>query len=202
MTGVPRTLAEHKLGVKEGTPNQTKDKRPSTRKEYPVKCFLEAYKGHHQIQMAEEHEEKTACHTSQGVFCYTKMPFGLKNAGATYQRLVNKVFEKQIRRNLEIYVDDLVIKIHSEQVSILDIEETFRTLRMINMKVNPKKCTFGTEEGMFLGHAISKDRIQACSEKVQTITSMPLPKPLKDVHSVNKKLASLNRFLSKAAEKS
>ncbi|GJR04085.1 reverse transcriptase domain-containing protein [Tanacetum coccineum] len=66
---------------------------------YPFKCFLDAYKGYHQIKMAEEDEEKTAFITSQGIFCYTKMPFGLKNAGATYQRLVDKAFQKQIGRS-------------------------------------------------------------------------------------------------------
>ncbi|GJZ45426.1 reverse transcriptase domain-containing protein [Tanacetum coccineum] len=80
------------------------------------------------------------------------------------------------RRNLEVYVDDLVIKSHSEEEAVRDIKETFRTLRKINMKLNPKKCTFGAAEGMFLGHAISK--------------------------SLNRKLASLNRFLSKATKKS
>ncbi|GJX72367.1 reverse transcriptase domain-containing protein [Tanacetum coccineum] len=69
---------------------------------YPFKCFLDAYKGYHQIQMAESDEEKTAFHTSQGVYCYTKMPFGLKNAGATYQRLVEKAFDSQIGRNIEV----------------------------------------------------------------------------------------------------
>ncbi|GKA09886.1 reverse transcriptase domain-containing protein [Tanacetum coccineum] len=77
---------------------------------FPFKCFLDAYKGYHQIQMAKEDEEKTAFITNQRIFCYTKMPFGLRNAGATYQRLVDKAFHKQIRRNLEVYVDDLVIK--------------------------------------------------------------------------------------------
>ncbi|GJV76019.1 reverse transcriptase domain-containing protein [Tanacetum coccineum] len=82
---------------------------------YPLKCFLDAYKGYHQIKMTEEDEEKIAFITSQGIFCYTKMSFGLKNAGATYQRLVDKAFQKQIRRNLEVYVDDLVIKSHTEE---------------------------------------------------------------------------------------
>ncbi|GKE46737.1 reverse transcriptase domain-containing protein [Tanacetum coccineum] len=77
---------------------------------FPFKCFLDAYKGYHHIQMAKEDEEKTAFITSQGIFYYTKMPFGLRNAGATYQRLVDKAFHKQIDKNLEVYVDDLVIK--------------------------------------------------------------------------------------------
>ncbi|GKC79347.1 reverse transcriptase domain-containing protein [Tanacetum coccineum] len=82
---------------------------------YPFKCFLDAYKGYHQIKMAEKDEEKTTFITSQRIFCYTKMPFGLKNAGATYQRLVDKAFQKQIGRNLEVYVDDIVIKRRKEQ---------------------------------------------------------------------------------------
>nr|GFC05348.1 reverse transcriptase domain-containing protein [Tanacetum cinerariifolium] len=68
---------------------------------YPFKCFLDAYKGYHQIQMAAADEEKTAFHIGQGVYCYTKMPFGLKNAGATYQRLMDKAFENQMGRNIE-----------------------------------------------------------------------------------------------------
>ncbi|GJT03365.1 reverse transcriptase domain-containing protein [Tanacetum coccineum] len=94
---------------------------------YPFKCFLDAYKSYHQIHMAEMDEEKTAFHTHHGVYCYTKMPFGLKNAGATYQRLVDKAFEKQVGRNLEVYVDDLVIKSHTEAELLRDIEETFCT---------------------------------------------------------------------------
>ncbi|GKC28665.1 reverse transcriptase domain-containing protein [Tanacetum coccineum] len=116
---------------------------------FPFKCFLDAYKGYHQIQMAKKDEEKTAFITSQRIFCYTKMPFGLRNAGATYQRLVDKAFHKQIGRNLEVYVNDLVIKSRTEDEIVRDIEETFKTLREINMKLNPKKCTFGVEEGMW-----------------------------------------------------
>ncbi|GJX38480.1 reverse transcriptase domain-containing protein [Tanacetum coccineum] len=71
---------------------------------YPFKCFLDTYKGYHQIQMAESDEEKTAFHTSQGVYCYTKMPFGLKNAGATYQRLVDKAVDNQVGQNIELFL--------------------------------------------------------------------------------------------------
>ncbi|GJS82907.1 reverse transcriptase domain-containing protein [Tanacetum coccineum] len=80
-----------------------------------------------------------------------KIPFGLRNAGVTYQRLVDKAFHKQIGKNLEVYVDDLVFKSRTKDEIVRDIEETFKNLREINMKLNPKKCTFGVEEGMFLG---------------------------------------------------
>nr|GEW52983.1 reverse transcriptase domain-containing protein [Tanacetum cinerariifolium] len=90
-------------------------------------------------RLEEEDEKKTAFIISQGIFCYLKMPFGPKNAGATYQRLVDKAFQKQIGQNLEVYVDDLVIKSRMEQEVIRDIEETFKTLKEINMKLNPNK---------------------------------------------------------------
>nr|GEV52565.1 reverse transcriptase domain-containing protein [Tanacetum cinerariifolium] len=100
----------NKAYLKDGYPLPEIDWKVESLYGFPFKCFLDAYKGHHQIQMAKEDEEKTTFITNQGIFCYTKMPFGLRNAGATYQRLVDKAFHKQIGRNLEVYVEDLVIK--------------------------------------------------------------------------------------------
>ncbi|GJS51916.1 reverse transcriptase domain-containing protein [Tanacetum coccineum] len=168
---------------------------------YSFKCFLDAYKGYHQIKMAKEDEEKTAFITSQGIFCYSKMPFGLKNAGSTYQRLVDKAFQKQIGRNLEVYVDDLVIKSRTEEEVIRDITETFKTLRQINMKLNPKKCT-SMQESIYLGYKVSTNGLRACSKKADAVLSLPSLRCIKDVQKLNGKLASLNRFLSKSAEKS
>ncbi|GJS14714.1 reverse transcriptase domain-containing protein [Tanacetum coccineum] len=134
----------------------------------------DTYKGYHQIQMAQSDEEKMAFHTPHEVYCYTKMPFGLKNAGATYQRLVHKAFDKQVGRNLEVYIDDLVIKSHTETEMLRDIEEMFRT-----------------PEG-----------IKPCPEKIEAVLQLPSPRTIKEVQSLNGKLAGLNRFLSKSAEKS
>nr|XP_043611701.1 uncharacterized protein LOC122583350 [Erigeron canadensis] len=152
--------------------------------------------------MHPDDEDKTAFYTAEGIFCYKKMPFGLKNAGATYQRLVDKVFGRQIGRNLEVYVDDMVIKSRSEEDMFVDIEETFKTLRSINMKLNPKKCSFGVEEGQFLGHVITKEGFRADPEKVKDIQNMKPPHALKEVQSLNGKLTALHRFLSKSADKS
>nr|GEZ46790.1 reverse transcriptase domain-containing protein [Tanacetum cinerariifolium] len=134
MTGVLRHIEEHRLKFEKDVLQS--DKR----------------KGYHQIKMAKEDEEKTAFITSHGIFYYSNIPFGLKNVEATYQRLVDKAFQKQIGRNMEVYVDDLVIKSSTEQEIMRDIRETFETLKEINMKLNPKKCTFRVEEGMFLGY--------------------------------------------------
>ncbi|GKC66896.1 reverse transcriptase domain-containing protein [Tanacetum coccineum] len=134
---------------------------------------------------------------------YRRLPFGLKNAGATYQRLVDKVFNDQIGRNLEAYVDDMVIKSTSEEEDMLaDINETFQRFRSINMKLNQKKCSFGVKEGPFLGHLITKRGIRANPSKVKAITDIKQPKTLKDIQSLNGKLAALSQFLSKGAARS
>ncbi|GJS43648.1 reverse transcriptase domain-containing protein [Tanacetum coccineum] len=157
---------------------------------------------YHQIHIAESDEEKTAFHTSHRVYCYTKMPFGLKNAGATYQRLVDKAFDNQVGRNIEVYVDDLVIKSHTETEMLRDMDETFRTLRKINMKLNPKRCTFEAVEGMFLGYKISPEGIKPCPNQTEVVLRLSSPRIIKEIQSLNGKLASLNIFLSKSVEKS
>ncbi|GKB81784.1 reverse transcriptase domain-containing protein, partial [Tanacetum coccineum] len=193
MTGVPRSIAEHRLNIREGYSSVRQKKRGQAPER--AKAI--------QMEMAEESdEEKTAFHTSHGVYCYTKMPFSLKNTGATYQRLVDKAFDNQVGRNIEVYVDDLVIKSHTEVEMLRYIDETFRTLRKINMKLNPKKYTFRVVEGMFLGYMISPKRIKPCPDKTDAVLQLPSPRIIKEVQSLNGKLASLNRFLSKSAEKS
>ncbi|GKA06850.1 reverse transcriptase domain-containing protein [Tanacetum coccineum] len=146
-----------------------------------LKYFLDSYKGYHQIQMAEEDKDKTTFYTEEGVFCYRKMSFSIKNVGETYQRLVDKVFSHQIGRNLEAYVDDMVIKSTSEKEMLKDIQETFRRFQSINMKLNPKKCSFGVEEGPFLGHLITKHGIKANHLKVKVVTDLDQPRTLKDI---------------------
>nr|GEY68645.1 reverse transcriptase domain-containing protein [Tanacetum cinerariifolium] len=103
------------------------------------------------------------------------MPFGLKNAGATYQRLVDKAFQKQIGQNLEVYVDDLVIKSRTKKEVIRDTEETFKTLKEINMKLNPKKCTFGMRECTFLGYKVDADGLRVSPDKVKASAEKSLP---------------------------
>ena len=83
------------------------------------------------------------------------MPFGLKNAGATYQRLVNKMFSKQIGRNMEVYVDDILVKSKEELAHLDDLKETFATLKQYQMRLNPSKCVFGLASGKFLGFMVS-----------------------------------------------
>ncbi|GJR98356.1 reverse transcriptase domain-containing protein [Tanacetum coccineum] len=138
----------------------------------------------------------------QGTYCYTKMPFGLKNAGATYQRLVDSTFQSQIGRNLEAYVDDMVIKSKDEKILLADIAETFDNLKKINMKLNPKKCSFGVEEGKFLGYMVTSEGIRANPRKTKALMDLQSSRTLKEMQSLSGKLAALNRFLAKSAESS
>ncbi|KAL0389173.1 UNVERIFIED_CONTAM: Transposon Ty3-G Gag-Pol polyprotein [Sesamum calycinum] len=128
--------------------------------------FLDAYQGYNQIPLAPEDQEKASFVTDQGVFCYNVMPFGLKNAGATYQRLVNHMFQNQIGRNMEVYIDDMLVKSEKEQDHIKDLEECFQILTTFGMKLNPAKCTFGVRGGRFLGYMISERGIEANPEKI------------------------------------
>nr|GEV31964.1 reverse transcriptase domain-containing protein [Tanacetum cinerariifolium] len=169
ITGVPRHLAKHHLIVREGC-SLVKQKKRSQEPERNKAIQEEVGKLMDagiikEIKMAKEDEEKTAFIISQGIFCYSKMSFGLKNAGATYQRQVDKAFQKKIGRNLEVYMDDLVIKSRMKHEIIRDIDETFKTLKEINMKLNPKKCTFGIEEGVFLGYKVNTKGINKESRK-------------------------------------
>ncbi|GJZ24952.1 reverse transcriptase domain-containing protein [Tanacetum coccineum] len=119
----------------------------------------------------------------------------IKNIRATYQRLVDKAFQKQIGRNLKVYVDDLVIKSSTEQEVIRDIEKIFKTLREINMKLNPKKCTFEMREGMFLGYKVNADGLKVCLDKVEAVLSLPSPKCLKGrCKGLNGKVAASSRL--------
>ena len=119
---------------------------------------MDAFSGYNQIKMKEEDQEKTSFVTSQGLFCYKVMPFGLKNAGVTYQRLMNKMFAHQIGRNVQVYVDDMLVKSLHKNDHLNDLQETFDTLRSYNMKLNPSKCVFGVTAGKFLGFMVSPKR--------------------------------------------
>ncbi|KAL0313454.1 UNVERIFIED_CONTAM: Transposon Ty3-G Gag-Pol polyprotein [Sesamum radiatum] len=113
--------------------------------------MMDASQGYHQIMLALEDRKKVSFITSSGTFCYVAMSFGLKNVGATYQRLVDKIFRSQIGRNVEVYVDDMLVKSKKAEDHITDLEETFAVLRKYRLKLNPAKCAFGVQGGRFLG---------------------------------------------------
>ena len=117
--------------------------------------LMDTFSGYNQILMDEEDQEKTSFVTSQRLYCYKVMPFGLKNIGATYQRLVNRMFSHQIGSNVEVYVDDMLVKSKDEANHLDDLKETFSTLRNYNMKLNHAKCVFAVASGKFFELMVS-----------------------------------------------
>ncbi|KAK0597939.1 hypothetical protein LWI29_030052 [Acer saccharum] len=163
--------------------------------------FMDAYSGYNQIKMHKPDEEKTAFTTDQGLYCYTVMPFGLKNAGATYQHLVNKMFARQIGRNMEVYVDDMLTKSITADRHTDDLRETFNVLVKYGMKLNPVKCVFGVPSGRFLGYQVHQRGIEVNPEKIQALAKMVSPRTLKDVQRLMGCLASLSRFIAKSTDR-
>jgi hypothetical protein len=163
-------------------------------------CFLDCYSGYHQIAIKEEDQEKTAFITPFDAYCYTTMSFGLKNVGATYQRAIQACFKRKLNKNVEAYVDDVVVKTRNSNTLIADLEETFASLREYRWKLNPNKCVFGVPSGKLLGFIISHRGIEANPEKISAITSMKAPTCIKDVQKLTGCMAALNRFISKLGE--
>ena len=143
--------------------------------------FMDAFSGYNQIRMEDADQEKTFFDTSQGLFCYKVMSFGLKNAGATYQRLMNKMFARQIGRNVQVYVDNMLVKSLRKDNNLGDLQETFNTLREYNMKLNPNKCVFRITVGKFLGFMVSQRGIEVNLEKIRAIMELAPPKIVKEV---------------------
>jgi len=140
--------------------------------------------------------------TPEGVFCYRVMAFGLKNSGATYTRMVAKVFKQVLGRNMQAYVDDMIVKSVEANSHVNDLAEVFSIMKCFNLRLNPKKCTFAVHGGKFLGYMVSKRGIEPNPDKVKAILEMEPPRSLREVQRLNGRLAALSRFLSKSAEKS
>ena len=129
------------------------------------------------------------------------MPYGLKNAGATYQRLVNMMFEQQIGKSMEVYVDDMLVKSKQESDHVAHLAEAFTIMERYGMRLNPAKCCFGVESGKFLGFMVNQRGIDANPEKRQALINMRPPRNIQDVQSLTGRVAALNRFISKSSDK-
>ena len=163
--------------------------------------FMDAFSGYNQISMDPDDQEKTSFVTAQGTYCYRVMPFGLKNAGATYQRLVNWMFQKQIGVTMEVYIDDMLVKFTTSDLHIAHLSEAFQILRNYNMKLNPSKCAFGVSAGKFLGFIVNHRGIEANPEKIKAVLDMPSPSGIKEVQRLTRRIAALSRFVSRVSDK-
>ncbi|XP_031095229.1 uncharacterized protein LOC115999523 [Ipomoea triloba] len=163
--------------------------------------FMDAFKGYHQIMMAEADEEKTAFVTPDGLYCYRVMPFGLRNAGATYQRMINSVFEGLLGRSMEAYIDDMLVKSTVRADHPGHLRACFQVMREHRLRLNPKKCTFSVQTGKFLGYMMTRRGIELNPAKIRAILDMKPPTSIREVQQLTGRLAALSRFLSKLADR-
>ncbi|XP_021817133.1 uncharacterized protein LOC110759389 [Prunus avium] len=163
--------------------------------------FMDAYSGYNQIFMSPADREHMAFITDKGLYCYNVMPFGLKNAGATYQRLVNKIFSELIGTSMEVYVDDMLVKSKTADSHLHNLSIMFDVLKKYNMRLNPNKCAFGVSSGKFLGFMINQQGIEDNPEKIKALLDMQIPKTHKDIQSLIGRVAALARFISKATDR-
>ena len=162
---------------------------------------MDAFSDYNQIHMDPKDEVHTSFITHFRTYCYKMMPFGVKNAGATFLRLMTKVLKPQLGRNVESYIDNMIIKSKRSEDRLLDLQEMFDWLRYYDMRINPLKCVFGIGGGKFLGYLVTERGIEANPEKIKTILDMSPPKTVKEVQCLAGRVATLNRFVSKSADK-
>ncbi|KAI9174582.1 hypothetical protein LWI28_019545 [Acer negundo] len=154
--------------------------------------FMDVYSGYNQILMHPDDQEKTAFVTERGTFCYKVMHFGLKNARATYQRLVNKMFADMLGMTIEVYIDDLLVKSLMAQQHIEDLRQSFDIIDKYGMKLNPAKCSFGVSSGKFLGYLVTQRGIKANPNQIRSIQGIESPRCIKDVQKLTGRVATLN----------
>jgi len=155
--------------------------------------FLDAFLGYNQIKMHPRDESKTTFMTETCSYCYI--------AGATYQRLMDKVLAPMLGRNMQAYVDDMVVTSQERGWHTANLEELFATISKYRLKLNPKKCVFGVETGNFLGFMLTERGIEANIDKCAAIIAMRSPTSVKEVQQLTGRMAALSRFVSAGGEK-
>ena len=148
---------------------------------HPRMSFLDAFQGHHQIPLALDDQEKTTFVNPVGNYHYKVMSFGLKNAGSTYQRMINKMFEPQLGRNFEVYINDMVVKSKVVSEHVGDLTSIFGILRKHKLRLNASKCSFGVNSGKFLGYMVTHKGIEVNPDQIKAINGLQAPRNPKEV---------------------
>ena len=168
---------------------------------HPQMSFLDAFQGYHQIPLAVNDQAKTTFVTLTENYHYKMMPFGLKNAKATYQRIMTRIFEPQLGKNIEIYIDDMVVKSKVEFDHVNDLGNIFDILRRYKLRLNASKCSFGVASGKFLGYMVTHCGIEVNPDKIRAINNLQPPRNPKEVQRLIGMTAALNRFISRSADR-
>nr|XP_027075937.1 uncharacterized protein LOC113699791 [Coffea arabica] len=163
---------------------------------HEILSFMDGSSGYNQIRLVPEDEELTAFRTPKGIYCYKIMPFGLKNVGATYQRAMQSIFDDMLHKNIECYVDDLVVKLKKRSNHLEDLRQVFYQLRRYQLKINPLKCAFGVTSEKFLGFVVRHRGIEIDQAKIDAILRMSESRDIHELKSLQGRLAYLRRFIS------
>ena len=163
---------------------------------HPRMSFLDAFQGYHQIPLALDDQEKTAFVTPIGNYHYKVIPFGLKNVGSMYQRMMTRMFESLLGKNIEIYIDDMVVKSKVVSEHLGDLRVIFEILRSYKLHLNASKCSFGVGSGKFLGYMVTQKAIEVNPDQIKAINNLRTPRNLKEVQKLTRMAAALNRFIS------
>ena len=168
---------------------------------HPQMSFLDAFQGYHQIPLALDDQERTAFVTPIGNYHYKVMPFGLKNARSTYQRMMTRMFELQLGKNIEIYINDMVVKSKMVSEHLEDLRVIFQILRKYKLRLNASKCSFGVGLGKFLGYMVTHKGIEVNPDQIKAINNLRSPRNPKEVQKLTGMAAALNRFISRSADR-
>ena len=168
---------------------------------HPRMSFLDAFQGYHQIPLTLDNQEKTAFVTLIENYHYKMMLFDLKNAGSTYQRIMTRMFESQLGKNIEIYIDDMVVKSKMVLDHLGDLRVIFQILRKYKLHLNASKCSFGVGSGKFLGYMVTHRGIEVNPNQIKVINNLQSLRNPKEVQKLTGMAAALNRFISRSADR-
>jgi hypothetical protein len=185
-----------------------KDNYPLPKIDHLLQCvvgssrisLLDGFSGYNQVLVHLDDQEKTAFTTPWGTFMYVKMPFGLMNAGATFQREMDIAFVEETGKFIVVYLDDVTIFSQSDDEHLRHLRRVFEKCRRFEISLNPKKCLFGLEEGKLLGHIISKEGIRIDPSRTEAILKIEHPRNLKELQSFIGQINFLRRFIPNLAE--
>jgi hypothetical protein len=167
-----------------------------------IMALLDCFSRYHQIWLHKEDKEKTSFITPLRIYCYLRMPEGLKIAGPTFCRMTKAIIKEQMERNVFAYIDDVVVTNRKNETQIKDLAETFTNMRRVQLKLNPEKRVFGVQRGKVLGCLVPIEGIEANPDKINAIVHMKPPRSRKEVQRLTSRIAALNRFMAKLAERS
>ena len=151
---------------------------------HPRMSFLDAFQGYHQIALAADDQEKTAFLTPIGNYHYKVMPFSLKKAGSTYQRMMTRMFESQLGKSIETYIDDMVVKSKVASKHVRDLRDIFEILKRHKLRLNASKCLFGVGLGKFLGYRVTDRGIEVNPDQIRAVNSLQPPRNPKEVQKL------------------